>query len=432
MDDVLVLWDIDGTLLNSGGVGRELYDTVFRQLFGRALPMYAPMAGRTDRAIILETLSLAGIPEPRRYVDPFIAELSELAAAACVEAALAAKGRALPGAIAAIAELGSRSSVRPPGAPGLGGAPGPAGGLGPAGRIYQSVLTGNVRRLAEAKLGAVGLRAGLDMCIGAFGDDHEDRAELVHVARRRAAGVYGSTPEAFAGQSAVVIGDTPLDIAAALNAGARAIGLATGSHSLAELRAAGPHAVLADLSDPAAVLAALVPGLGDADLGDADVGDADLGDGDVGDGDVEAAALERVALESVALVAAALDGGADDDAAAGALVGAGAGIGAAAALAAPDTLAAAGNGASASAFAPAGAPAGAGAASFTGAGAGAVTTAVAMALAGPVLAGDGALAVGPEPGGAAAGPLAGGGPEVPSLTGTLATGKAAQPGTPVR
>jgi len=67
MDDVLVLWDIDGTLLNAGGVGRDLYGTVFVQLFGRSLSAYAPMAGRTDRAIILETLTLAGVDEPRRH-----------------------------------------------------------------------------------------------------------------------------------------------------------------------------------------------------------------------------------------------------------------------------------------------------------------------------------------------------------------------------
>ena len=52
--DLLVLWDVDGTLLNAGGVGRDLYDVVFLQLFGRSLEAFAPMAGRTDRAIILD------------------------------------------------------------------------------------------------------------------------------------------------------------------------------------------------------------------------------------------------------------------------------------------------------------------------------------------------------------------------------------------
>ena len=254
MDDVLVLWDIDGTLLNSGGVGRDLYDSVFLDLFGRSLSAFAPMAGRTDRAIILETLSMAGIEEPRRYVDPFLAGLGD--AAASLGPTLAAKGHALPGAAAVVAELCSRASARSLGAVGL-----PSSAAGRAARVYQSVLTGNARPLAEAKLGALGLRHGLDLCIGAYGDDHEDRAELVHVARRRAAGVHGWTADAFSGLSTVVIGDTPLDIAAALTAGARAVGVGTGSYTAVELLAAGAHAVLADLTDTAAVLAALLPEL---------------------------------------------------------------------------------------------------------------------------------------------------------------------------
>jgi phosphoglycolate phosphatase len=261
MDDVLVLWDIDGTLLHSGGVGHDLYNAVFLDLFGRSLSAFAPMAGRTDRAIILETLSMAGIEEPRRYVDPFLAGLGT--AAASLGPTLAARGHALPGAAAALAELSSRASARSLAAVGL---PSSAG-LGESGRVYQSVLTGNVRPLAEVKLGALGLRGGLDLCIGAYGDDHEDRAELVHVARRRAAGVHGWTADAFSGLSTVVIGDTPLDIAAALTAGARAVGVASGSYTAVELVAAGAHAVLADLTDTTAVLAALLPDLGlDASL----------------------------------------------------------------------------------------------------------------------------------------------------------------------
>jgi len=117
------------------------------------------------------------------------------------------------------------------------------------------VLTGNIRPLAEVKLAALGLRDGLDLCIGAYGDDHEDRAELVQVARRRAAAVHGhSLPSSFAGQSTVVVGDTPLDIAAALSAGARAVGVATGSYSAPDLLAAGADAVLLNLADTSLVL----------------------------------------------------------------------------------------------------------------------------------------------------------------------------------
>jgi len=315
IDDVLVLWDIDGTLLNAGGVGRDLYDQVFAQLFGRSLAAWAPMAGRTDRAIILETLTLAGVDEPRRYVDSFIAGLGEHAPAARV--AVAERGQPLPGAAAALAALVAvsgamvRVPVRAPvpkpapvpapvptpvpvpapmpaarvavasgvacapaggggtaAGAGTGGATaagvataadvGTGNGVRPSRRVHQSVVTGNIRLLAEVKLTALGLRNGLDLCIGAYGDDHEDRTELVQVARRRAAAVHGRTPAAFAGTSTVVVGDTPLDVTAALAAGARAVGVATGSHPAADLRAAGAHAVLPDLTDTDAVLKALL------------------------------------------------------------------------------------------------------------------------------------------------------------------------------
>jgi phosphoglycolate phosphatase len=232
--DLLVLWDLDGTLLHAGRVGSDLYALVFAGLFGRSPEVLAPMAGRTDRAIILETLELAGISDPRRYVDPFIAGLS--AHAPGVRDAVAAQGRALPGAAAAIAATAALPSP---------------------GRVYQSVLTGNVRPMAEVKLSALGLHELLDLRIGAYGDDHEVRAELVHLARRRATARHGLRPADLAGSATVVIGDTPLDIVAALAADARAVGVATGRYPAADLVAAGAHAVLPDLTDAALVVQAL-------------------------------------------------------------------------------------------------------------------------------------------------------------------------------
>jgi phosphoglycolate phosphatase-like HAD superfamily hydrolase len=242
VNDLLVLWDVDGTLLNAGGVGTDLYNVVFLQLFGRSLEAFAPMAGRTDRAIILETLELAGVPEPRRYVDPFIAGLT--AQAPAVRERVAIRGRALPGAAAALEALAELASG--------------SGPVTPVHRVHQSVLTGNIRPVAEVKLSAVGLREPLDLCIGAYGDDHEERTELVQVARRRATAVHGTAPHDFDGRSTVLVGDTPLDIEAALAAGARAVGVATGPCKAAELRAAGAHAVLPDLTDTRQVLRALL------------------------------------------------------------------------------------------------------------------------------------------------------------------------------
>jgi phosphoglycolate phosphatase len=118
----------------------------------------------------------------------------------------------------------------------------------------QSVLTGNIRPLAAAKLAAAGLGEHLDLDVGAYGDVHEVRAELVPVARQAAQAAYGAD---FGGQSTVLIGDTPLDVAAALATGARAVGVATGSFSAADLAAAGAHIVLPDLTDTSLVLAAV-------------------------------------------------------------------------------------------------------------------------------------------------------------------------------
>lgn len=231
MNGVLVLWDIDYTLISGGGAGRRLYPAVFRELFGRELPEAAPMAGRTDRAIIAETLAMAGITNPARHVDAFLAGLSGQAPELLARLADGG-GRALPGALAALTAL-----------------------AGPPPLAVQSVLTGNVRAIAEAKLAAFGLARYLDLTVGAYGDHHEVRAELVHLARRRAAVAYGRE---FGGQATVLIGDTPLDVAAALATGARAVGVASGAATAAELAAAGAHAVLPDLTDTAAVLAALL------------------------------------------------------------------------------------------------------------------------------------------------------------------------------
>jgi phosphoglycolate phosphatase-like HAD superfamily hydrolase len=246
--ELLVLWDVDHTLLNAGGLSAQLYGAVFAELYGRELAQVAPMAGRTDRAIIVETLTMAGIPDPRGQADVFIAGMARHAPAYGEQ--IRRRGHVLPGAIAALTALG-RPGGRPQGGAGRrrDGAPGGTGGT-----ALQSVLTGNIRPLAEVKLGVLGLRGLLDLDIGAYGDSHETRSELVHVARARAAAAAG---RAFGGESTVLIGDTPLDVAAALATGARAVGVATGGFTGADLAAAGAHAVLRDLADTPGVLAAI-------------------------------------------------------------------------------------------------------------------------------------------------------------------------------
>ena len=101
-------------------------------------------------------------------------------------------------------------------------------------------------------MSAFGLARWLDFEVGAYGSDpHEERYELVAIARDRAARKYGEPT------GAVLVGDTPLDVLAARKAGARAVAVATGPSDLDELRASTPDAVLEDLSDTAAAVRAI-------------------------------------------------------------------------------------------------------------------------------------------------------------------------------
>jgi phosphoglycolate phosphatase-like HAD superfamily hydrolase len=235
---LLVLWDIDYTLVNARGVGSELYTEVFTGLYGRPLPQPGSMAGRTDRAIAREVLALAGL-DGHDGMDGLDQQLLVFQAALNDTApAFAARARqvvtALPGASAALAGLATLAL-----------------GQGPV----QSLLTGNIRPMAEIKLAAAGLTRHLDLEVGSYGDLHEIRAELVAPARAAAAAAYGQD---FSGTATVLIGDTPLDVAAALATGARAVGVATGHFSVADLAAAGAHAVLPDLTGTAAVVSAIL------------------------------------------------------------------------------------------------------------------------------------------------------------------------------
>ncbi|MGH3328354.1 MAG: HAD hydrolase-like protein, partial [Streptomycetales bacterium] len=121
--------------------------------------------------------------------------------------------------------------------------------------VIQSVLTGNTRASAEIKLRAFGLGARLDLDAGAYGNDHSNRAVLVGIARARAAQRYG---RGFDPGRTVLIGDTPNDVAAAHRGGARVIAVATGRSTVADLHRAGADHLLPDLSDTAALVAAVL------------------------------------------------------------------------------------------------------------------------------------------------------------------------------
>ena len=237
---LLVLWDVDHTLINAGRAGWRAYQLAFGQLFGRDVPLAPSMAGRTDRAIALETLALAGVPDPRAQVDAFQRVLAQVAPS--VADVVREQGRVLPGAAEAVRALAAAGPVT-----------GSRDGDGT--RVVQSVLTGNMRVMAQVKLGALGLDRDLDLRIGAYGDAHEIRADLVPLARANATAAYAAD---FSGSATVLVGDTPLDVEAARVAGARAVAVATGEFPVGALAAAGPDAVLPDLTDTARVLAAIL------------------------------------------------------------------------------------------------------------------------------------------------------------------------------
>jgi len=222
-----VLWDVDGTLVNVDGIGIAAMAAGIGRVLGRAPATFPRLDGRTDRWITTEVLRASGVEDVDEYLER-CREATEVAFAASLEE-LSRRGKLLPGAAAALAALGTEAAV-------------------------QSLLTGNARALAEMKLRAFGLDAHVDFDIGAYGWTHVVRGELVAVARAAAEARHGT---AFAGRSTVLIGDTPRDVEAALVNGASAIGVATGYFGVDALAAAGAHAVLADLTDTAAVVAAV-------------------------------------------------------------------------------------------------------------------------------------------------------------------------------
>jgi phosphoglycolate phosphatase-like HAD superfamily hydrolase len=217
---LLVLWDVDGTLVYTAGHGRYAFNEAFEAVVGRT-PEQVDFAGRTDHQIALTMLGGERDHLPR--------VLEELAGA--LEArreAMRAEGYAYPGVAEVLAALDERDDV------------------------VQSLLTGNIEVNAAVKVSAFGLERWLDFEVGAYGSDpHEERSELVAVARERAAAKYGEPT------GAVLVGDTPLDVRAAHEAGARAVAVATGFADREVLRASGPDAFLDDLTDTAAAVAAI-------------------------------------------------------------------------------------------------------------------------------------------------------------------------------
>jgi phosphoglycolate phosphatase-like HAD superfamily hydrolase len=225
----LILWDIDGTLIYSGGVAGEAMRAAMERVYGRATSAERhAYAGKTDQQIILETFAERAHADLLSLLEQFTAAyLDELAAR---RDELLARGYVLEGVAAALERLAGAS-------------------------VLQSLLTGNLKPVAHFKLDLLGLTRYFDFESGAYGSDHHIRANLVPIAAERAARRYGRR---FAGRDVVVIGDTPNDIDCGRAAGARTIAVASGPFGVDELRAHGADVALANLADTEAVIAAIL------------------------------------------------------------------------------------------------------------------------------------------------------------------------------
>ena len=205
----VLLFDIDGTLLQSHGVGRESVNAALRDLVGDTFDFTdVSFSGKTDPQIFREVLEAAGRcgidvsgATPERFGELYQAEMAARLPEARVEA--------LPGAVALVQRLAAENAE-------------------------MGLLTGNIQPLAYAKVGRIGLGEA-ELPFGAFGSDHHDRNALPAVGAERASAHLGRTVDPA---ELVIIGDTPRDVACARAAGAAVVAVATGRYDAHQLREA--------------------------------------------------------------------------------------------------------------------------------------------------------------------------------------------------
>ncbi|MFF4448196.1 HAD family hydrolase [Streptomyces sp. NPDC001502] len=228
---ILVLWDIDRTLLYTGDIDRRVYRESFTDVVGRpptALP--ARGTGVTMPLAVRELLSVNDVPATQidRFASRIIDQLPRRLEG--YRALIASEGIVLPGAVYALRAVRGAELLIP------------------------TVVTGNLRGSAEVKLSALGLIDHLDTGIGGYASDDAHRPALVGIAQRRAAGAHGGR---FQRDNTVIVGDSLEDVRTGLEGGARIVAVASGTASADELRDAGADHVLADLTGTSEVLRAI-------------------------------------------------------------------------------------------------------------------------------------------------------------------------------
>ena len=218
----LILWDIDGTLLTTGPVGRRALELGACRAAGLAEAPWVAMAGKTDPQILKELLSLAGLaPEDVRRVLPRALEEAELVLAAAADR-MRQDGAVHPGVPELLEALSSVEGVR------------------------QSLLTGNVAANALVKVRTFGLDRYLDTDVGAYGTGHPERERLVPIALERVRERRGET---YRPDEVWVVGDTPRDLSCARAGGVRCLIVGTGSDGFDAVRALDADAVVENLAE---------------------------------------------------------------------------------------------------------------------------------------------------------------------------------------
>ncbi|HDH50759.1 MAG TPA: HAD family hydrolase [Nitrospirae bacterium] len=211
----LILFDIDGTLIHTGGAGTMSMNLAFRELFGVDDAFKnIPMAGKTDMQIMREGLMTHGVPEPDGKLENMINTYLRF-----LKTEIDNPMRTIKPGIQAVLEL-LRDMNTPLG-----------------------LLTGNLEKGARIKLKAFGLNDYFPD--GAFGSDHEDRDMLLPIAIEK----FSKRGFTFAPEDCVVIGDTPRDVKCAKVHGARCIAVATGPYSKDDLLATDADVVFDSLRD---------------------------------------------------------------------------------------------------------------------------------------------------------------------------------------
>ena len=233
----LLLFDIDGTLVLTGGAGVRAMNRAFEAVFGVPDAFRGiPMAGRTDPAILSEACTRAGLSPDRAGIGQFErvyhAALGEEILAPPTLPADQTRPRSFKGALPGVPELVDRLT-------------------GDA-DVFLALLTGNYSEAARTKLAHFDLWRHF-RC-GAFGEDGDPRHALVPVAvaRAREAGCPAVAPS-----DVTIVGDTPRDVECAREAGVSVVAVATGGYDTATLRAAGAVTVFESLIDTTAVIEAL-------------------------------------------------------------------------------------------------------------------------------------------------------------------------------